>query len=252
MSRLPFTLPEKKFAIENVVRGPRILLAVTLCSCGVFLALYGFAASLPSRTAEVDAKRALRLDLVSVKRAPAVTEQQVHGSYRGMPVTYVVKDGKAIFQGDIILEKVDSINAQYQLPSSKVDSSNIDSISIAYAQYRWPKVGNQYQIPYVIAAGSGNLTGVANAQYITIGLTNVQDSAGNIGNVTSPQMGVLVGDTNADGFTDAIDVSQTKSQSGNAVTNANFREDVNVDTFIDAIDVSLVKSKSGTALPSSP
>jgi hypothetical protein len=97
-----------------------------------------------------------------------------------------------------------------------------------------------------------SLTGITNAQYITVSLTNVQDAAGNSGNLTSPQMGVLVGDTNADGFTDAIDVSQTKSQSGHAVTNANFREDVNVDTFIDAIDVSLVKSKSGTALPSSP
>jgi hypothetical protein len=62
-------------------------------------------------------------------------------------------------------------------------------------------------------------------------------------------MGMLIGDTNADRFTDAIDVSQTKSQSGNSVTSSNFREDVNADGFIDAIDVSLVKSKSGTALP---
>jgi Dockerin type I domain len=62
-------------------------------------------------------------------------------------------------------------------------------------------------------------------------------------------MSILVGDTNADRFIDAVDVSQTKSQSGNAITNSNFREDVNVDGFIDAIDVSLVKSKSGTALP---
>jgi hypothetical protein len=62
-------------------------------------------------------------------------------------------------------------------------------------------------------------------------------------------MDVLVGDTNADHFADAVDVSQTKSQSGNAVTGSNFREDVNVDGFVDAVDVSLVKSKSGTALP---
>jgi len=75
-----------------------------------------------------------------------------------MPVTYVVKGGKAIFQGDIILEKIDSINSQYQLPSSKVNSVNIDSISVAYPQYLWPKVGNQYQIPYIITSGSGNLT----------------------------------------------------------------------------------------------
>lgn len=93
-----------------------------------------------------------------------------------------------------------------------------------------------------------NLTGVTNAQTLTVGLVNAHDSTNAIGNV-SASMSVLLGDTNADRFTDAIDVSQTKSQSGNPVTSSNFREDVNVDGFIDAIDTSLVKSKSGTALP---
>ena len=92
-----------------------------------------------------------------------------------------------------------------------------------------------------------NLTKVTNAQTITISLTNVSDGT-HVGNISLP-MAVLLGDTNADRFCDAIDVSQTKSQSGNAVTNDNFREDVNVDGFIDAIDTALVKSKSGTALP---
>jgi glucose/arabinose dehydrogenase len=95
-----------------------------------------------------------------------------------------------------------------------------------------------------------NLTGVNNVQNITVTLNNVTDVAGNISNSVSAIMAVLVGDTNADRFVDAVDVSQTKSQSGNAVTNSNFREDVNVDGFIDAVDVSLVKSKSGTALRS--
>ena len=92
-----------------------------------------------------------------------------------------------------------------------------------------------------------NLTGVTNAQTIQVTLVSVNDGTSTT-NVTIP-MSVLVGDTNADRFTDAVDVSQTKSQSGSAVTNSNFREDVNVDGFIDAVDVSLVKSKSGTALP---
>ena len=94
-----------------------------------------------------------------------------------------------------------------------------------------------------------DLTGVANAQTLTVTLSNVADSAGNFSATVSASMNVLVGDTSADRFTDSIDVSQTKSQSGNAVTTSNFREDVNADGFIDAIDVSLVKSKSGTALP---
>lgn len=75
-----------------------------------------------------------------------------------MPVTYVVKNGKAIFQGDIILEKVDPIKSQTLPPSADIDSFSID-----YAQYLWPKVGDQYQIPYVIASGSGNLTNLNNA-----------------------------------------------------------------------------------------
>jgi hypothetical protein len=92
-----------------------------------------------------------------------------------------------------------------------------------------------------------NLTNVSNAQTLTINLLGVS-GGGNSGNVGVP-MAVLTGDTNADRFCDAVDVSQTKSQSGNAVGLANFREDVNVDGFIDAVDTSLVKSKSGTALP---
>jgi hypothetical protein len=63
---------------------------------------------------------------------------------------------------------------------------------------------------------------------------------------------VLIGDTNADGFVNSADISQTKSQSGNAVTSSNFREDLNADGFLNSADISLVKSKSGTALPSTP
>jgi hypothetical protein len=92
-----------------------------------------------------------------------------------------------------------------------------------------------------------NLTNVSNAQRFNINLLGVND--GTATRDISVPMSVLIGDTNADNFTDAADVSQTKSQSGNAVTNANFREDVNADGFINSVDTSLVKSKSGTALP---
>ena len=51
------------------------------------------------------------------------------------------------------------------------------------------------------------------------------------------------------GSVTATDVSQTKGQSGQGVTGANFREDVVVNGSINATDVSAVKSKSGTALP---
>jgi hypothetical protein len=93
-----------------------------------------------------------------------------------------------------------------------------------------------------------NLTGVTNAQYLTVRLTNVHDSAGNGSNVVSTSMGVLLGDTNGDGVVNGADTAQTKSQSGTAVTGSNFREDVNTDGFINSADISLVKSKSGTGL----
>ena len=92
-----------------------------------------------------------------------------------------------------------------------------------------------------------DLTGVTNAQRLTVTLNGVSDGGG-IGNIPI-NMAVLVGDTNADGFVNSADISQTKSQSGQSITSANFREDVNTDGFINSADISLVKSKSGTALP---
>jgi hypothetical protein len=93
-----------------------------------------------------------------------------------------------------------------------------------------------------------NVTGVPNAQFLTVTLTGAIDSTGAIG-AASGTMGVLIGDTTADGSVNAGDIGQTKSQSGNAVTASNFREDVTVDGSINAGDIGLVKSKSGTALP---
>jgi Dockerin type I domain/FG-GAP repeat len=94
-----------------------------------------------------------------------------------------------------------------------------------------------------------NLTDVTNAQVITVGVSNVTDSVGNFSSTVSASMGILAGDTNGDSVVNSADISQTKSQSGEAVTAANCREDVNIDGFINSADVSLVKSRSGTALP---
>ncbi len=91
-----------------------------------------------------------------------------------------------------------------------------------------------------------NLT-ASNAQTITISLLGV-NGAGINGNV-SVQMGVLLGDTTANGSVNSSDIAQTQSQSGQPVTAANFREDVTVNGLINSSDIALVQSKSGTALP---
>jgi hypothetical protein len=92
-----------------------------------------------------------------------------------------------------------------------------------------------------------NLTGVTNAQRLGVTLTNVNDGLG-IGDVTVP-MGVLAGDTTANGSVNASDVTQIKIQSGQPVTASNFRTDVTTNGSINASDISSVKLRSGTALP---
>jgi hypothetical protein len=94
-----------------------------------------------------------------------------------------------------------------------------------------------------------NLTGITNAQVVTVSLTNVSDVAGNGANAVSASLAVLIGDTTADRSVNSADIAQTKSQSGTAVTNANFREDTTADGSLNSADIALVKSKSGTALP---
>jgi len=70
------------------------------------------------------------------------------GIYRGRPVTYTVIHGKAIYEGDILLERVDA------MPGS---SSGRFVQSVAYSNL-WPKVGSVYQIPYTITNAATNLS----------------------------------------------------------------------------------------------
>ena len=92
-----------------------------------------------------------------------------------------------------------------------------------------------------------NLTGVTNVQKITVKLLGVSDGV-NTGDI-SVQMRVLVGDTTGNGSVNAGDVTQTKAQSGQPVTAANFRQDVTANGTINASDVTSVKIQSGTAVP---
>ena len=93
-----------------------------------------------------------------------------------------------------------------------------------------------------------DLTGVTNAQTISVALSNVVDSTGPIGSV-SASMSVLAGDTTGNGAVNSSDIAQTQSQSGQTVNQNNFREDVTVNGAINSSDVGFVQSKSGTALP---
>jgi hypothetical protein len=93
-----------------------------------------------------------------------------------------------------------------------------------------------------------NLSGVADAQNITIKLTNVTDGT-DTADLAIP-MRVLAGDTNGSGGVSASDIGETKSAtSPGTVTAINFRTDVNVNGAVNASDVSFVKAKSGNTVP---
>src|SRR5207249_11593459 len=94
-----------------------------------------------------------------------------------------------------------------------------------------------------------NLTGVSNAQKLTINLSNVSDGV-NTNTAFMLPIGVLLGDTSGDGTVNAADITQTRRQSGNVAHGdpaANFREDVTVDGVINAADISAVRKQCGYA-----
>jgi Dockerin type I domain len=101
-----------------------------------------------------------------------------------------------------------------------------------------------------------NLTGIPNAQYITVTLTGVADTACNVGTVIGPQMGVLLGDVNGDGQVDSADLLKVKQQTLQPVNDnpgtSNFREDVNTDSNIDSGDLLVTKRQTLTGLPTPP
>jgi hypothetical protein len=92
-----------------------------------------------------------------------------------------------------------------------------------------------------------NLTGVTNAQRVTITLKNVNDGQ-NLGDV-AVSMDVLAGDSNQNGVVNATDISQVKGQIGQAITSSNFRTDLNLSGTINSSDAAIAKANSGTSLP---
>ncbi len=92
-----------------------------------------------------------------------------------------------------------------------------------------------------------NLTGVTNAQRIAVTLSNVSSGAG-AGDVAIP-MGVLLGDTTANGGVNSSDIGQAKSNSGQTANSGNFRTDVTVNGAINSSDIGTIKSQSGINLP---
>jgi hypothetical protein len=86
-------------------------------------------------------------------------------------------------------------------------------------------------------------------------MTNVADSVGGghfSSVVSSPQMGVLVGDVNGNGVVSNTDVSTVKAQVAATVGASNFRDDINANGTVSNTDVSITKGQVTAQLPSAP
>jgi hypothetical protein len=94
-----------------------------------------------------------------------------------------------------------------------------------------------------------NLIDVSDVQKITVTLSGVTDSFAQVLPDSAVSVNMLLGDTSGNKKVNSSDVSQTKLQSGQAVTATNFREDVNANGSINSTDVGTVKLKVGTGLP---
>jgi hypothetical protein len=89
-----------------------------------------------------------------------------------------------------------------------------------------------------------NLTGVADAQILTITLTGVTDTVGNNTSTLAVNMGVLLGDVTANRTVTNTDVGAVKAQVDptRPVTSSNFRDDVTTNGFVTNTDVGAVKA----------
>lgn len=94
-----------------------------------------------------------------------------------------------------------------------------------------------------------NLTGVGDVQFITVALSSVTDSFGQVLPSAAVSANMLVGDTSGNNMVNSSDVAQTKAQAGAMVTAANFRDDVNASGMITSSDIAQVKANAGHSLP---
>ena len=79
----------------------------------------------------------------AVDQTAVVSDEVRTGNFRGLDVDYIVRDGMAVYEGDIVLGPADEIEPAY---GSRKGSK--DAVAITGQSYRWPKG----RIPYVIAS----------------------------------------------------------------------------------------------------
>lgn len=80
-------------------------------------------------------------------------------TFRGKPVQYVVLDGLAMLEGDIVLGTVEEVEAETAALRAELSGSVASAVMISGTQYRWPNC----LVPYDIDAGLPNQARVTDA-----------------------------------------------------------------------------------------
>jgi Carboxypeptidase regulatory-like domain len=130
---------------------------------------------------------------------------------------------------------------------------SVGSVSVTHASSATASVGSSAKGPnpnqYTV-----NLTNVSNTQYLQVNLSNVTDTLGNTSSlVSSPQMGVLVGDVDESGRTDNGDAIVVRNLSGTIpFDTSSARADVNCSGRVDNGDAIVIRNNSGNFLSPSP
>jgi hypothetical protein len=94
-----------------------------------------------------------------------------------------------------------------------------------------------------------NLTGVTNAQTVTLTFSQLTDTAGRAMPDTSFRVSFLLGDSNGDALVNAADAMQVRSRSGQSIDGRSFSSDVNVDGSVNTADSVIVRAASGSFAP---
>jgi hypothetical protein len=93
-----------------------------------------------------------------------------------------------------------------------------------------------------------NLTGVTNAQRVTLAVSQITDVFSQTLPDVSATVGFLLGDASGDGVVNGGDALQTRNRSGQAADATNFRSDFNLDGVVNGGDVIVARTRSGSSL----
>jgi uncharacterized repeat protein (TIGR01451 family) len=94
-----------------------------------------------------------------------------------------------------------------------------------------------------------NLTGVTNAQYVTVSLTSVGSADGGSGGIGEARVGFLEGDVNQSRVVSVADLGLVNAQLAQPTTAANYLKDINASGSITIADKGLTNARLTNSLP---